>query len=605
MPITRNNLEIRRPERDDGGRMGTLVVVDNQSNNIFPDTGRIALAAGRVWLQGAYAFVNQAGLDTLTGAYMCITRGSNNPNVSYAIFSTGSSFDYEADYKKYLTSYLTAGGRLQCHLLERQLKDTSAVQVWMRESAPFPEIGKTYILIGDEGLSSQYEQAILVEAVEYAPPNGLRTYFEPGGQVEYQRKVATLKFKGGLRNTFYGPSVSRYEPVNPSAAIHETLVSEGAARLYGIARLTSPVEAGEYVLEVDAVSIPVVPASIRETIHANDSAAVVSDKLIAAADGYYEFHTSFDFGPGVNLYLGGPAVPGTLAGTVSGGAATLRAVGAQLLSGSTVVATIDSAAGIVTPVPNCPLYVGTKTWRFMPAGRSSAPSQSLAIKVTVANRGKAWLVHLPLPPAPMSVEVDYYAGDWFRLSEIGDGLLGGSNPKAGSAQITSDGDLIITLGLFPDPDTWIIIRFGTSAITKSRAGSLPKAYFEFDLANAPSPGTLTLAWNDGIGNRTASADMQGILGGDGTGWVRGKKVRLYPNTVPPKGAQVTAIATPRAQMSESIPLLTLIGGSAPVTLTLAQIPIPGTVEMGFTEIKAVNPPAYSPDAPLFSYAGIG
>ena len=577
--------------------MGTTVVVDAQSNNVFPDVGRVAQAAGRVWLTGMYAFVNQpTGRDKLSGAYVCLTKPPSNPNLSCAIFSTGSSFDYEPDFKSYVTSYLTAGARLQCHLMERQLKDTSSVQVWMRPSANFPEVGKTYILVGNEGLSDQFEQAILVEEVVYELPNGLVTFYDSSTNKEYQRKIATLKFKGALRHTFIGPLVSQQEPASPQAVIRESVVSEGAARLYGIAQLTAAVEPNDYVLHLDTTKVAVVPASLKETIYANNTASNNQERLVPAASGKVEFTTALDFGPGITLSLGSPAVPGSVSCVLSGGA-TLTETAGQLYSGGTVVATVDSLNGTVSPVANSPLYTGSKTWSFTPAGRQSAPSQSGSIKVTTANRGKAWIVHLPLPPTPLSVEVDYFTGgDWLSLIEIGDGLLGGINPKAGSGQIDSQNTLSLTLGFLPDADTYIIYRFGVKALTKTRSGALPKAFFEFTTDAAISPFGLTLTWNDGIDDRTATDDGAGNITGDATGTViyGQKRVRMYPTIIPPKGTSIRADITPRAKMTETFSLSTLAVNNNSVTFTLAHLPIPKTVGVDYVGAQYAVPPVYDP-----------
>jgi hypothetical protein len=585
-PIAVDSLKWMRSERtgkNEGGRMSGLEIVWGESNGLFPDVDEIAFAAGRVWLQKAFGFVDVLSDAVLFGAYVCITQPPANENVSATVFPAGY-FDFVQDHRAYLSSYLANGPRLRAWPLETQLKNTQSIQIWARPELPLPELNRTYVLIGDEGQPTQYEQAVVFTDMSHS----VQTFEE--NERTYQRRIITLTLAEPLRYTFYGPEVTRLDPFAPNATIRETVVA-GAARLYGVATLTQEAAAGDYVLQVDRIDAQVVPASVHETNHAALTAAVRNDTLTPAAGGYVELETGLTFGPGVTLDLGSPAWPGSV--SLQSGALTLQEVNGQLLSGTTVVATIDSGAGRITATPTAPTLTGLKTLRFRPAGVATAPMHCVAIKITEASRGTAFT--LPLKPSPVrnTVSIAYLAGDkWYELWGQADGTVAGADEAHGDAYLNSLDSLAMRLGYTPDVGSYVLITFGTAVMTKDRsADALGKAGFLIQTAQPFGPGGLAVAWGD----KTAQDDGEGGITGDATGEVLGpQSFILRPNVLPPKGTQLTVTITPRATATETFAGSDVLDGTdLAIDLAHGSV-VPRSVRVSISGEITALPPAYYP-----------
>lgn len=585
-------------ERPDGGRMGSTVVQDAVSNNIFPDVGSLALSGGRVWLRSGFMFVNQDGTDVATEAYMCITKPPSNPKAACALFTDQSWFSYEPEYRSYLESYLVNGVKLPGHLLDRQLINTQTLQLWMKPEDALPELGKTYALVGHEGVSDEFDQAVNVQTVDFR----IATYGVPGQSETYQRKIVTVGISKPLKYTFVGVPVTRDEPSSESGIIRETVVSNAAARIFGISTVIQEVSPGDYTLTIDDPFEQIVPASERETAHTNITAAGNSALLVAAGSSV-SFTTSLELSTGQPLYLGQPSLPGTV--RVEGSGYTLTEIGGQLYQGSTVVGLVDSAQGITSLVYGQAPFSGPKIVTFVPAGTNSMPLQTFSIPITEASRRKTYSIHLPFPPAPLSVTVDFLVGDWYRFYETGGGLLKGAKDEWGMAQIDSENTLTITLGDYPDVGSKIIVSAGSNAVTIDRsATSLQKAYFEWFLSQPITPGQLGIAWSFDGQSFTASDDLEGnivirnssnVVFGSGKVVYSLKRVRLYPDVLPPKSTVFTFTNTPTVAATETIPVAMLLDGLNPIQFDLQHGDIvPRTVHLSISGMEMVEAPVYSP-----------
>jgi hypothetical protein len=79
MPIETNNLVLYKSERltdtsDGGGKYSGQVVIDGESNNLFPDVSELDRTMGRVSLRKIYAAVNNNDTESLMGSTVFISK---------------------------------------------------------------------------------------------------------------------------------------------------------------------------------------------------------------------------------------------------------------------------------------------------------------------------------------------------------------------------------------------------------------------------------------------------------------------------------------------------------------------------------------------------
>lgn len=592
--ISLEQMKIFKSVRPDGYQMGNVEVVSGEVNNLFGNFSEVDFAAGAFDIRKAFLYGASTGQEIFAKAWVAVTVPPENENVTLAMFSTRDWFDNVAAHKGYLENYLDDGARTQWLPLETQNVEGLTLQMWARmgTKALQPiEVGGTYVLAEGDGVSYK-SQAVQVVEVSYS------TFTQFDGTREYTVETAEVRISASLRYTFTGSSIGPYFPSNPATLFKKT-VNTGATRLYGIMRLAYDLDGGSSSLTVDSIYGQVIPASTSVTLAVDQTAAGRTVNLVQSAGGFIELSYALNIGPGLPVYLGSPCEPNSV--SITADSVLLTETGGVLFSGSTRVATINAEIGLILPLEGSPLYTGTKTIRFRPAGLIEQPQQSTSILITTANQARAYSVNLGQRPAKGSVVVAYLAGGtWYELIDNGAAIVG-SNTAFGSATVSSLNTLSMSFGTAPDVGSRVVIFWGVDSYTLDRsAASVPKAYFDITLANAFGHGALSLAWNDGIDDRTAT-DVDGALTGDATGQVfyGQKKIKFRPNITPPAGTVLTVTITPRLSATETFEASAVVsGGTASITLANDDVKAK-TVRVQY--VGLVTPgqaPAYTPSQPV-------
>ncbi len=582
MTLSIENISLQKSERATGGRMSGTAIVDGETNNLFPNLTTIDFTAGGINIGKAYAWINSSNVDQLRGAYIVLTKPPANPAVSVAMMSTRDWFDYVEAHRAHLSNYLSIGPRMYwIPALGGMVGGSLQIQVWGNTDTPKPEIGNTYILVQYEGLINETKKAVKVIDMS----DRVETFDDERGF--YNKRIVNLRLAAELTATFLGTPISRTSPGVLPTSFHATIAA-GASRVWGTMKLADPVTHGDTSFSVESIYTQIVPASISETLATDQTAAGRSVVLIPGAGGDVSFDYSLDIGPGINVYLGQPAQVGSI--QVIAGPTTLTESAGNLYSGSTLVATVDSALGLIMPVTGSPTYTGAKTISFKPAGVIAQPMQSASIPVTLANQSRVWSYNIPTKPTKGSIVINYLAaGAWYELRDNGTSIVG-SSTDYGSASISSLNTLSMSFGTVPDVDSKVIIYWGVDVYTLDRsAASTPKAAFELNTTVALSPLTVSLAWTDSGGARTATDDGAGNLTGDATGTVYyGKKQILFrPTITPAKGTVVIVSVTPMLAVTETYSSTAVVNGGN-VELRLLHPPIEGTVYLTYKGLVIPN-----------------
>lgn len=147
-----------------------------------------------------------------------------------------------------------------------------------------------------------------------------------------------------------------------------------------------------------------------------------------------------------------------------------------------------------------------------------------ALAVTAENRRLNWIETLSPRPAAGLFSVAYMSqGNWYVLLDNGAGAITGSDPSFGSGTINyTTGDTLITLGALPDAGSQIMYAWASPVHYAVRVGHADidtTIEIVHSVEEPIEPGTLELTWLSGEAVKTATASVDGIISGDGTGYV--------------------------------------------------------------------------------------
>jgi hypothetical protein len=275
------------------------------------------------------------------------------------------------------------------------------------------------------------------------------------------------------------------------------------------------------------------------------------------------------------------------------------AIGDLTMRVSSMFTQLVPAAQSEEPLANLPLNptliqnieAGTRT--------VEVPQQAhtLARDVTAENRRYNWVETLAPVPGPSSYSISYMAqGNWYMLTDNGEGVISGSDPGFGSGTIDYvNGSVSVTLGALPDAGSQIIHIYGSRVHYEVRSGtddiSVNQARLSFQLENSPVvPSSVVLGWLEGGAQKAATIDTEGVVSGDVTGKLDAQsgEGELVFTTLPDRGANLTVdyewyeADDPGGSVSNSENLPTS------ATITLSKAATVGTVRIDLVLVSPEN-----------------
>ncbi|CAH0445173.1 hypothetical protein [Ralstonia pseudosolanacearum] len=587
MPILSGDVKLLAAERlldtpDGGGRMTGHVVVDGQSNNLFPDISELDRTYGRVALRKAFVGVLTDSTDSYYGAHAIVADAPSDPRVSVTLFTTRSWTDRREAARDRVERYLARGVKWPGQLLERQLTGQRAITLLLKPADTLPRVGQALVLVQDEAKPTEIEQYVRITRITTTEREF--TVSEGGGTIKFDGIVATCEISDPLRFDFEGPSPSNRDDVSAKAVVRDTIVAN-AAVYYGIAPTVAEAKVGDLRVQVPGLFGQLVPSAQSETPLVDLNAAGQAVPLLESGNGVLTTTANGQVASGRNLYLGNPLVPGSL--RVTGGGYTFTDAAGQLKSGSSVIGTVDYARGLVAFKDGTPGFGGDFQVSFRPAGAPVRVADTAAIAIAQENRGYAYTITLSPPPKPGALIVSYMAqGKWYDLRDQGDGAIRGTDSSFGAGTLDYvTGSVILTTGALPDANTAILFSWGTGASYFNRVGvPVEPPTVRHTVAHPGiAPGSLRITWPDGARQRLATDDGHGVITGDGSGTVRYARGELVfrPAVLPAGGAELTIDYEwgPPQEANFAHPLRNADGT---VTVRLPQSDLrPNTVELEF------------------------
>lgn len=559
MPIETNNLVLYKSERltdttDGGGKYSGQVVVDGESNNLFPDVSELDRTMGRVSMRKIYAGVNSVDTDALMGSTVFVSKNPDDPNVSALLFSTESHVDTRDSAQNRVENYLAKGGQIAGTPLDTLWQGMKIIQVAMFKNEIEANVGDTIVLISNEGKSNEYEQYVRITKVE----TRIAIMIVDGKEVEY--KVATYDLNDPLEIDFVGLSASQwYQGTKSTTIIRDTLVAD-TGKYYASTDLVENANVGQFTVQAESIFSQLVPAAQIETPLVDLNASSESIALVSGNANKITVAYSTTIGTSQNLYIGSSVIPSSVSFTLFGNAIADQG-GLLKKSDGTQVGTIDYQRGLIQWTSSAGSGSTSLSITFRPAAAPTQPMHTYAVPVTQNNQSLNWTGVLIPIPAPGSLSVSYMSqGKFYTLKDNGSGQLKGSSDSYGAGTINYvTGSWLVTLGALPDVDTPILLLWGTPITTFERAdlAVLPAA-IEFDLNQLGiAASSVTVNWLlEGVA-KSATSNALGQFTGDATGTVNYATGigRIIPNKLPQKSTVFTinySFGDPKSQTISSV-----------------------------------------------------
>ena len=538
----------------EGGGLATGVqVVDGVSNNLFPSIPQLSWAYGAVEVRKVFPAVLTDNTDNYAGAMVYVAEAPADPNVHCLLFTTKSWSDTQLAAKNKLESYIGMGPETRWHLYGNHLVDQRSLQLQGLKNVPTPSIGDVLALVKTAD-ASQYQYVRITRVVAR-----LVDQVFTDGTGDYLRDVLTLEISDPLRISFTAPAVVRFTNdynTAPTKIFSGLAVDAGSYR--GVQSLTQSAALGDLVIRVPSLYGHLIPSALAEAPIV-DARCVNSIEAVIPINGAarLSFGAALATAPGqlVTRYFGSGIARGSISVVLGGVTLTDDSNGALVATGG-FTGSVDYANGAVSLAKSTG-YTGNATYSAAPAASVAMAGHSDAIAISVGNRAYTYVRSLSPAPAPGSVVISYLVlGQWYSLYDDGAGNLTGDEGVGVGTVNYVTGGTILTLGALPDANSQILFSWATPAHYESQVGSnvfdLPA--FQVDIpGGAIQPGSLTLTYPAGGMNRTIADNGQGLLNGDGNGWVdyAQGRIRAMPAFLPDANSNVVTAYTQGAALTVS------------------------------------------------------
>ncbi|MBS3018688.1 hypothetical protein DJFAAGMI_01420 [Comamonas sp. PE63] len=554
MPILQGDIQLRASRvMDDvpegGGGPSNVVIESGQENAIMPDVSEMDRALGRDNMRQMFVGVDTEDRDTYQGSNVIVAKPPEDPNISITLFATGGVYDTRAQAQARLEAYLNKGPEWAGYLYEDHIQGQRVIQIFQRPGTELPAVGKTLVLVGNEGLVNeqmQYVRAIRVTSKELT--------FTYDTDKDYKAVIVSVEISDALRYAFTGSPASRqFMRLVNSARLRDTVVAD-AGSYVGVTPLQKAAALGDFTIIAKTIMTQIVPSAQSETPIPATIPYAAAGFPISAAEAV-TFSTAQTWNTTTSLALPGGCLPGSLSIVVGG--VTLIDKGGILMSGTQQIGLVDYANGIVTSSSGS--YDGSKTISYRPAAYMQRMPQSSEIRITAENRSQSYTGFITPLPARGTLSFSYRAqGRWYVLSDSGDGTLRGTDSSYGAGTYSAEtGSFVVTLGALPDVGSSIVQHWGvpTQETVQPAADLLISQTIALALpaGQALYPGAFSMTWMDGTNQRTATATAAWQLQGDATGEVRvGRSEVLFaPKLLPAVGTvlDVTVDTAPAVEVN--------------------------------------------------------
>lgn len=480
-----------------GGPTGTAIP-DGTSNAIFGDVTERQRAGGGVSIRQIYLAVQTSDTDAYMDPSIIVSQLPADPNVSITLAKCGM-FARRTEIANTIENYLIQGPEWGGYLLENHVAGQRSIQLFQRPGTPTPPIGRTLVLVSDEGKPSEVRQYVRVTRVEVE--RRTFTYLLNQSYYDYPADVVVCDLTDALRSNFPGSAPDRgYSRNSTKTVVRDTTVAD-AATFYGATPLTAVANLGDSILRVASVYTQLVPSARTEVVALDQRPAAQRTLTLATSPREVTVgsapHTArirvgqenrgFSW---VNILKPFPA-PGTLAVSymAQGVWYTLTDDGAGQITGAgvgTVNYTNGSIAITTQALPDVGSAIifnwGEKSAFVNRSGQAGFRAPEYALK----------LDHAGIKPGTLVVK--WTSGAVLRTAT--DNGTGGLTGDAAGEVNYASGDLFLRPQRMPDAGAQFAIEYQWAALTTKSVAVTPDAggFANIALDTVPAAGSVTVQW---------------------------------------------------------------------------------------------------------------
>lgn len=259
MTILANDIKIRASKlmadvANGGGGPSANVIEWGQSNTMFDDIDTVSRTLGNVSIRQAFLHVDTPNTDKLLGAYAMVAKLPADDNVTVTLAAC-DPFATRSQIADAIANYLIKGVPWNGWLLGNHVAGQANIQIFQRVGTALPTVGRTLVLVVNEGLSTEKVEWVRVIKVE----SETRVFTDNQG--DYSGMVVSCEISAGLTQAMAGTDPNRYFTVGAGKAIVRDTTAADAANYYGAAALSVAGALGDSSVKTTGVYGQLVPSS--------------------------------------------------------------------------------------------------------------------------------------------------------------------------------------------------------------------------------------------------------------------------------------------------------------------------------------------------------
>ena len=245
-----------------GGPPAAALLVSGRSNEVFNDISEETRTTGRTEIVQIHSVLLNGDRAPLLGANVIIDKPPADDNVNIAMLSLRNPFATRADIAKRIESGMVDSSEFNGYLLGQHFATMRSLQIFQREGSTLPALGKTFVLVYNEGQSSERRQRVRIKTT--SSEVRLFTQVINGALVDFRAQLVSCELFDALLYDFPGSEPSRtFAREANKTKVRETVYND-AGLFYSATRLTEPCGINDTWLQLDSIYTRVVPNSRTE-----------------------------------------------------------------------------------------------------------------------------------------------------------------------------------------------------------------------------------------------------------------------------------------------------------------------------------------------------
>ena len=245
-----------------GGPPAAALLVSGRSNELLNDISEETRTTGRTEIVQFHSVLLNGDQAPLLGANVIIADPPADENVSIAMLSLKNPFATRAEIAKRIEGGMADAAEFNGYLLGNHFATMRSAQIFQREGAALPALGKTFVLIYNEGLSGERRQRVRIKTAS----SEVRKFTQivNGQLTDFKAQLVTCELFDALLYDFPGSEPSRlFARESNTTKIRETVYND-AGLFYSATRLAAPCAINDTWLQLDSIYTRIVPNSRTE-----------------------------------------------------------------------------------------------------------------------------------------------------------------------------------------------------------------------------------------------------------------------------------------------------------------------------------------------------